>query len=173
MNVTFRKVSFCLVLSLSLLACQKPSSDATEQKQAAPVVVLTAPTDGDPEAWKAYLRQEITPHVDRRFKRPYTYLIPLVDQASPEHEEQQRQYDAQFENVQNVVGRGIQAGTMLAFGGPDSKSVGNVIVESFRLAGPKTLKGVRVLVIAKPEERERVTAAVAPSEAELVWVDMK
>lgn len=161
------------VLLLGLAACQKTEQDAQPAASAVPAVRVNAPTDNNPEGWKAYLKQELAPYIDRRFKRPYSYLIPKVDPAATDAAEQQRQYDAQLENVQNAMGRGVQAGTMLAFGGPDSKRVGDVIVESFKLAGPKSLKGVRVVVIAKPEEKERILAAVAPTGAEAIWIDMQ
>lgn len=166
------RLLFAVAVGFALAGCQK-AEEAAPAPAAAPAVVLTTPTDGNPEAWKAFLAQELKPYVDRRYRRPFVYFIPDVDPAAPDAVEQQRQYDAQLENVENTIGRGVQAGSMLAFGGPNSAKVGDIIVESFKLAGPKSLKGVRVVVVAKPEERARIEAAVLPAEPEFVWIDIK
>jgi hypothetical protein len=161
--------------ALALSACQKDSGQAaTSGEAAAPAERVPVPVGNDTEGWKAYMRQELAPHMDpRRFRRPFSYFIPLVDPAAEDAAELQRQFDAQKENVQNAIGRGIQAGTMLSFAGPDSKAIGDVIEEAFKLAGPKTLTGVRIVVIAAPEERERIAAAVEPSGAEFIFVELK
>jgi hypothetical protein len=159
--------------ALGLVACQKAEEAKPAEQVATPKVVLTTPADGNPEAWKAFLAQELQPHMDRRYRRPFVYFIPDVVADAPDAVEQQRQYDAQLENVENTIGRGVQAGSMLAFGGPNSTKVGDVIVESFKLAGPKSMKGVRVVVVAKPEERARIEAAVLPTEPDFIWIDIK
>ncbi len=166
------RIVVAAALAVALGACQK-SDDPAAAPTAAPAVVLATPADGNPEAWKAFLGQQLQPYIDRRFRRPFVYFIPDVDPASPDATEQQRQYDSQLEAVENTIGRGVQAGSMLAFGGPNSAKVGDVIVSAFAYAGPKSLKGVRVVVIARPEERARIEAAVLPAEPEFIWVDMK
>ncbi len=165
-----RHLSLVLVALLSVAACSKKEEAA---KPAAPVVVLTAPTNNDSESWKAYFRQELGPYVDRRYRRPFTYFVPSVDTAAPDAADQQGLYDRQLENVQNAVARGIQAGSMIAFGGPDSARTGDMITESFKLAGPKSLKGVRVVVIASADQRARIEAAVTPTEADFVYLEPK
>ncbi len=172
MTTTYRSILLAAVFALAATACKKEEAAAPAQT-AAPAVVLSAPAGNDLEAWKAYMRQELTPYIDRRYRRPYVYFVPMVDEAAPDKEEQLRQFNAQLENAQNTIGRGIQAGSMIAFGGPASEGVRDVIVESFKLAGPKSLKGVRVVVIATPDVKDAVQAAVAPSEADFVWVDRK
>ncbi len=157
-----------LASALALSACSKGDAPKGEAVAETPKVTLPAPKDNDPAAWKEYFRQELKPHINARYRRPYSYFIP-----APIDEGTQQQFDLQLENVQNAVGRGIQAGSMLAFAGPDSAKVGDVIVEAFKLAGAKSLKGVRVVVIATPDQKERVQAAIAPSEAEFIFVDMK
>jgi hypothetical protein len=157
-----------LASALTLGACSKGDAPKTEAAAEAPKVVLPAPKDNDPAAWKEYFRQELKPHINARYRRPYSYFIP-----APIDEGTQQQFDLQLENVQNAIGRGVQAGSMLAFAGPDSAKVGDVIVESFKLAGPKSLKGVRVVVIATADQQERIQAAIAPSEADFIFVDMK
>jgi len=164
-----------IAAALALSACQKDSGQAaTTQEAAAPVERVPVPVGNDTEAWKAYMRQELAPYMDpRRFRRPFSYFIPKVDPTAEDAAELQRQFDAQKQNVENAIGRGIQAGTMLSFAGPDSKAIGDVIEEAFKLAGPKTLTGVRIVVIATPEERERIAAAIEPSGAEFIFVEMK
>lgn len=162
--------------ALFLIGCQKAEDQApaAPAEQAAPVERVSAPTGNDPEGWKAYMRQELQPHMDqRRFRRPYSYFIPMVDSTAADAAEQQRQFDAQAEAVQNAVGRGIQAGTMLSFAGPDSAAIASVIDNAFKLAAPQSLKGVRIVVIAKPEVREQIEAAIVPSGAEFIFVDMQ
>jgi hypothetical protein len=169
------RIAFLALAALALAACNKPAEQAATEA-AAPVAKISAPTDNAGD-WRTYFSQELTPYVDRKFRRPFSYLIPMkpVDAAegSPEMIEWQRQYDAQLESVENAVGRGIQAGSILAFAGPDSKLVVDVIEESFKLAGPMSLNNVRIVVIAKPEEQARAQAAVAPSGAEFIFVEMK
>lgn len=162
--------------TLLLVGCQKPAEQApaATAEQAAPVERVSAPTDNNPEGWKAFMRQELQPHMDqRRFRRPFSYFIPLVDATAPDAAEQQRQFDAQAEAVENAVGRGIQAGTMLAFAGPDSAAIASVIENAFKLAAPQSLKGVRIVVIAKPEVRPQIEAAIVPSGAEFIYVDLQ
>ena len=172
MMKTFRLV-LAAGIAFGLAACQKAEEAKPVEQAAAPKVVLTTPTDGNPEAWKAFLSQELQPHIDRRFRRPFVYFIPDVVSDAPDAEAQQRQFDAQLENVENTIGRGVQAGSMLAFGGPNSAKVAEVIETAFKFAGPKSLKGVRVVVVARPEERARVEAAVLPTEPEFIWIDVK
>lgn len=160
-------------LALGVAACQKAEEAKPAEQAAAPKVVLTTPTDGNPESWKAFLTQELQPHIDRRYRRPFVYFIPDVVADAPDAAEQQQRFDDQLANVENTIGRGVQAGSMLAFGGPNSAKVAEVIVQAFKFAGPKSLKGVRVVVVARPEERARVEAAVLPTEPDFVWIDVK
>jgi hypothetical protein len=175
MTKSYTTILLAAAFAIAATACGKKDEQAAAPaaEPAAPAVVLTAPTTNDLEAWKAYMKQELTPYIDRRYRRPYVYFVPMVDEAAPDKEEQLRQYTAQLENAQNAVGRGIQAGSMIAFGGPASEGVRDVVLESFKLAGPKSLKGVRVVVIATPDVKDAIQAAVTPSEADFVWIDRK
>ena len=170
------RILLCIALAAGSTACGKKQAEpAGAAAPAPPTVVLNAPTGNDAEAWKAYLKQELTPFIDKRYRRPYIYYIPMVDEAAAEadKEAQQAQYEAQMDNVGNAIGRGVQAGSMVAFGGPDSEKIREVIIESFKLASPKSLKGVRVVVVGNPAIKAEVEAAVAPSEAEFKFVETK
>lgn len=168
------RLGLVVVAAFAVAACDREAAaPATQSTEAATAVVVPAPTDNNPDAWRAYMTQELQPHMDqRRFRRPFSYFIPMVDPAAADAEEQQRQFDAQAEAIENAVGRGIQAGTMLSFAGPDSKALADVLIKAFSFAAPQSLKGVRIVVLARAEERARVEAAIAPSGAEFIWVDM-
>ena len=153
---------------LAVAGCKKEEKDKSAAPAAVAEVVVTKPATADPQLWKAYLTSIVKKHMDKRYKRPYMYYIPPAG-----GDEEQRQYDAQLENVQNAVGRGILAGSMLAFGGPDSGRTAQVIIDSFALAGPKSLKGVRVVFMGDAIDNEKVTAAVAPSEADYIFEEAK
>jgi hypothetical protein len=172
MKPILRTLALVAVVALAT-ACAKKDEPKKEQAAATPAVVLTAPVDNDTEGWEAYMTQEVKPYIDKRYRKPYLYFFPKVDEASPEKDEQLRQFQAQIEALQGAVARGIQAGSMIGIGGPAPAAIGDVVVESFKLAGPKSLKGVRVVVIGSASEKDRIQAAIAPSEAEFVWVEMK
>ena len=162
-----------LIAAALAAACNKDDSAApaagTEAAApaAAAVAIPPVPAANDVAAWKEYMTANVKKHMDRRYRRPYMYFIPAAGD-----DEAQRQYDAQLESVQNAVGRGVQAGSMLAFGGPDPGRTAQVIVDAFALASPKSMKGVRVVYIGTADQRDRAAAAVAPSEAEFIYEEM-
>lgn len=170
MKNTLRLVPLVLAAAISV-GCNKtePAKPAETAAAAAPApaAIPPVPAASDMEGWKTYLKAVVSKHVDRRYRRPFMYFIPAAGD-----DEAQRQYDAQLENVQNAVGRGIQSGAMLAFGGPDPGRTAQVIVDAFQLASPKSLKGVRVVYIGTKDQEERVRAATAASEAELIFEEM-
>jgi hypothetical protein len=168
MNSTARFLLPVLLAVLALAACKK-EEEAKPAAPAAPVVVLTAPTDDDPVAWKAYLTQVVKANMEgRKYRRPYVYWIP-----GGEGEDSERQYNDQLDNVGNAVGRGIQAGSMIAFGSSNSAKMADLVSEAFKLAAPKSLKGVRVVFIGATADEQRVRETVAPTEADFVFVEAK
>ncbi len=153
---------FCV---MALAGCKK--EDAA--KPVAAPVVVPVPTDpADLEGWKKYLSATVKQNMEGIRQRPYMYFVPAVTD-----EETQRQYDAQLTNIQDMLARGVLPGNLVAFGSPDSTKLGDLVVEAFKLAGAGSLKGVRVLYIGAPAEEERVKAAVAPSDADFVFVEAK
>src|SRR5687767_1141457 len=164
------RVTMLLAAVCALGACKKddgatPAADSA----AAPAVVETVavPTTTEQGAWKPYLTSLVKKHMDKRFRRPYMYFIPAAG-----GDEEQRQYDAQLESAQAAVARGILAGTMLAFGGPDPGRTGQAMIDSFKFAGPGSLKGVRVLYVGTADQDMRVRDAITPTGAEYVFEDM-
>ena len=106
--------------------------------------------------------------------RVFPYYLPANSDTLTEADKDGRtQYARQLENVNTVVLRTVLPGNMLAFGSPDSARMADLIVAAFTGAEPDALQGSQVLFIGKPEDRERVKAAVEASGAKFVFVEMK
>ena len=61
MTSNYKTILLAAVVAVSATACGKKEEAAAPAQPAAPAVVLTAPTTNDMEAWKAYMKQELTP----------------------------------------------------------------------------------------------------------------
>lgn len=169
MNSSVRFLLPALLAMLALAACNKEEEAKPAAPAAAPAVVLTPPADDDRDAWKAYLSQVVKANMEgKKYRRPYVYWIP-----GAEGEDSERQYNDQLDNVGNAVGRGIQAGSMIAFGSSNSAKMADLVTEAFKLAAPKSLKGVRVVFIGATADEQRVRETVAPTEADFVFVEAK
>ena len=164
MGKTIRMIMVVMLALGAVVGCQKKEAAVVA---AAPAPILSAPTGNDTVAWKAYVQQQVNIELKGEYMRgrPYIYFVPMG-----EDEESKRQYEAQLDSVAGSVARGIQAGSMIVFASPDSAKLATLVEESFKLAAPKSLKGVRVLFIGSASERDRVTAAVAPSEATFKFI---
>ena len=158
-----------LLLSLTLLAgCQK-------EEEAAPApVALVAPSDGDDMAWKEYLGKVVAQNQAGVTDRIFPYYLPANSDTLTEGDADGRtQYARQLENVSAVVLRTVLPGNMLAFGSPDSAKMADLVVMSFTDADPNALTGSQVLFIGKPQDSERVRAAVEVAGAKYVFVEAK
>ena len=86
-------------------------------------------------------------------------------------------FDGQFsrllDKTKSDLARGILPGNMIAFGSPDSAKTADLMVQTFAVVQPGSMKGVRVLFLGAPADNERVKAAVAPSGADYVFVEAK
>ena len=151
----------CLVLPFA--ACKKAEAPVAEVK--AP---MSAPTTDDRQAWSDYLQDIVPRHMGGIVNQPYVYLLP--GESAPDFQDQ---YDRLLEKTTQDVGRGIVEGNMLAYGGPASAKVADMIVASFKNVPPGTMKGVRVLFIGKAADNERVKAAVTPAGVDYVFVETK
>ncbi|MCK9537725.1 hypothetical protein [Dokdonella sp.] len=119
--------------------------------------------------WKQYLVSVVTANMDGvKTTRPYMYFIPGGNDPGAAQDRAN-----QLDNVKNVVARGVLPGNMMAFGGPDSKITADIMVEAFTDAQPGSFKDVRVLYIGDAADEQRVKDAVAPSGADLRFVEMK
>lgn len=155
-----------LLSVLVLSACDKK-----EEEAAAPVAVeVKMPTTAaDRAGWKAYLVDVVKRNMAGvTSSRPYMYFVPAgEDQAA------QDERINQLENVRTVVARTVLPGNMLAFGGPDSKLTGDLIVDSFKDAKAGAFKDVIVLFVGAAADQARVQEALAASGATYRFVEMK
>jgi hypothetical protein len=168
---SFRLLAVAFAAMLSLSACQqKPAAPTEAAKPVVKLEDLRAPTDNNTDGWKKYIEDVMTAGnvVDQRFRRPYVYFVPVGDD-----DESKRGYQAQLEAAQNAIGRGVQAGSLLCFAGPNPTHTGDLMAEAFKFAGPKSLKGVRVVYIGDTANSDRIKAVAAPSEAEFMFIEMK
>lgn len=149
----------------SLAACNK--GDDAPKAEAAPVV-LTAPTDGSDQSWKLYLAGVVKQNLQGVRNSPYMYYLPAATVADFED-----QYGRQLDNVAGTIARTVTPGNMLAFGSPESTRMADLVVEAFKESSAGSFKGVKVLFIGKAEDETRVREAVAPSEAEFIFVEAK
>jgi hypothetical protein len=157
-------------LALSLSACKK---EAEAPKAAAPAA-LTAPTNGDDNAWKAYLGQVVGQNMGGVTDRVYPYYLPSNSQVpTPGDPDNHSQYDRQLQNVSDVVARTVLPGNMLAFGSPDSAKMGDLIVKAMTGAKPDALKGSQVLFIGNAADNERVKAVVEAAGGKYIFVESK
>jgi len=164
MGKNIRVIMVAMLALGAVIACQKKEAAPVA---AAPAPILSVPTGNDTVAWKAFVQQQVNIELKGEYMRgrPYIYFVPMGDD-----EESKRQYEAQLDSVAGSVARGIQSGSMIVFASPDSAKTATLVEEAFKLAAPKSLKGVRVLFIGSATERDRVTAAVAPSEATFKFI---
>ena len=163
-----------LALVLLLLAGCKPSSDAPAEPTAtAPVAALTAPASDDDDAWKAYLGQVVGQNMAGVTDRVFPYYLPVNSKVVDAGGNGTSMYDRQLENVSGVVARTVLPGNMLAFGSPDSSTMGDMIVAAFTGAKPDAFKGSQILFIGKAADSDRVKAAVEAAGARYIFVEVK
>ncbi len=159
-----RFVSIVLIVAAALLFAGCKKAEAPVQV-AAP---LTAPAGNDDTAWKNYLQDVITRHMDGVTDRVSPYYLPA--QGGDDY---QGKFDRQLQGVQEAVQRGVLPGNMLAFGSPDSAKMADLVVGAYKDAGAGSMKGVIVLFIGKAADNARVAAAVTPSGATYRFVEAK
>lgn len=151
----------CLVLPFA--ACKKQEAPVAAVK--AP---LSAPTTDDRQAWIDYLSDVVTRNLGGIGNQPYVYMLPA--ESTPGFQDQ---YARLMEKAQADVSRGIVAGNLLAYGGPASAKMADLVVASFKDVPPGTMKGVKVLFIGKAEDNERVKAALTPAGVDYVFVQAR
>lgn len=150
----------------AVAACNK--ADDKPKAEAAAPVVLSAPTDGNEQSWKLYLAGVVKQNMQGVRSSPYMYYLPAATV-----EDFQDQYNRQLDNVATVIARTVPPGNMLAFGSPESSKMADLVEAAFKEAQAGSFKGVKVLYIGKPEDDQRVRAAVEPSAAEYIFVEQK
>jgi hypothetical protein len=173
-SLSARIVFASLVAALLLLVGCKPSAEqaATDAAKAAPPP-LAAPAGNDDNAWKAYLGQVVGQNMTGVTDRVFPYYLPVDSKVVDAGGNGTSMYDRQLENVSSVVMRTVLPGNMLAFGSPDSTTMGDMIVAAFTGAKADALNGSQVLFIGKAADSARVKAAVEASGARYIFVEVK
>jgi len=157
--------------AFALAACSQ--NQAPEQQQAAveqaPAVQPVPADKTDKTAWKQYLASVVMANMEGvKTTRPYMYFVPGGDDETAVDDRAN-----QLDNVSTVVARGVLPGNMMAFGGPDSKMTADLVIGAFADVQPGSFKDVRVLYIGDAADLDAVKEAIAPSGADLRFVEMK
>ena len=156
-------VALLALFAFGLAACKQE-----EAPKAAAAAAVTAPKDGNENAWQTYASDVVKRNMDGVTNSPYVYFLP-ADSAA----DFQGQYDAQLDKVKTDITRGILEGNMLAFVSPASAKMADLVTAAFTGIEPNTMKGVKVLFIGQAADSERVKAAVAPAGVNYVFVEAK
>ena len=155
-------------MTLALSACDKKEEAAAPIEQAPEVVALPAKTAA-PAEWKKYLAAVVMQNMKGvKSNRPYMYFVPGGDDGKAVIDRSN-----QLDNVSVAVSRGVLPGNMLAFGGPDSATTADLIIDSFREAGAGTFKDVTVLFVGGQADSDRVKEALTSSGATYRFAEMK
>lgn len=167
MNTTTRALLIaCLALPF-VAACNKEGAGDQPAVEAAQAP-LTAPKTDSEDEWGAYLVEVVKRNMEGVTSSPYLYTLPPESSA-----DFQGSYDRQLEKAQMDVQRGITEGNLLAYGGPSSTKMADLVVAAFAKAQPASMKGVKVLFIGSPADSERVKTAVTPAGVDFKFVEAK
>lgn len=164
MNIIVRLLLIA-ALTVPFAACKK-EDDAPKAAKAP----LTAPTNEESDAWKAYVVDVVGRNMEGVTNQPFLYLLPAESS-----EDFQGSYDRLLDKAKSDISRGILAGNLLAYSSASlsSAKAADMVVAAFDGVKPGKLKGVKLLFIGKPEDSERVKAAVAPAGVNYVFVETK
>ena len=163
MNTMFRMLLIaCLILPFA--ACKKEEAPKVE----AVVAPLTAPTNDDLPAWRAYVTDVAKRNMDGINNSPYVYFLP-----SESTEGFGGQYERQLEKLEGDLSRGIIAGNMLVFASPSSAKMAELAAVAFSQVGQGTMKGVKVVFVGNPEDSGKVKTASEPAGVNYIFVEAK
>ncbi len=163
MNTMFRMLLIaCLVLPFA--ACKKEEAPKVEVV-AAP---LTAPTNDDLPAWRAYVTDVAKRNMDGINNSPFVYFLP-----SEGTEGFGGLYERQLEKLESDISRGIIAGNMLVFASPSSSKMAEMATVAFTPVGKGTMKGVKVVFVGNAADSEMVKAAAQPAGVDYIFVEAK
>ena len=155
--------------TFALSACNQQDASKDQQAEQKPQVAPMPANASDKTAWKQYLVSVVTANMQGvKTNHPYMYFVPAGDDDATKSDRQN-----QIDNVKNVVARGVLPGNMMAFGGPDSKTTADLIVESFKDVQAGSFKDVVVLFIGAPGDLDAIKQALASSGAEVRFVEAK
>ncbi|MGV8922030.1 MAG: hypothetical protein ACOH1L_01595 [Thermomonas sp.] len=163
MNTMFRMLLVaCLILPFA--ACKKEEA-AKVEVVAAP---LTAPTNDDLPAWRAYVTDVAKRNMEGITNSPYVYFLP-----SEATEGFGGQYERQLEKLEGDLSRGIIAGNMLVFASPSSSKMSELATTAFTQVGQGTMKGVKVLFVGNAADSEKVKVAAEPAGVNYIFIEAK
>jgi hypothetical protein len=155
-------------MTFALTACDTQKAPETVVEEKAEVVPVPAP-GSDASAWKKYLAAVVMLNMEGvKSNRPYMYFVPAGDDGKA-----QLDRSNQLDNVKIAVSRGVLPGNMLAFGGPDSKTTADLIVDAFQDAQAGTFKDVLVLFVGAQADSDRVKDSLATVGATYRFAEMK
>ncbi len=161
---TMTRLLLIAFLALGFTACKKEEAPKVETV-AAP---LSAPTNDDLTAWRAYVTDVATRNMEGINNSPYVYFLP-----GEGAEGFGGQYERQLEKLEGDLQRGIIEGNMLVFASPSSTKVAEMAVTAFSPIPVGSMKGVKVVFIGTPEDGEKVRAASTPAGVNYVFVEAK
>ena len=162
MKTTTRLILTAFLVLPLLAACKKE-----EAPVAAVAAPLAAPATADDGAWRTYVSDVVTRNMEGIANQPYVYYLPA---PTGDEDADAGAYGRLQDKARSDVARGIVRGNMLAYASSDSTKMADIVVESFGGVAPDTMKGVRVLFIGSPADRDRVVEAVTPAGVEFVFV---
>ena len=168
-----RKILATMIIAcaatFALSACDQKDKTAATQAEQAPQIAPMPTNASDKTAWKKYLVSVVTANMTGvKTNHPYMYFVPSGDDDAAKGDRAN-----QLDNVKTVVARGVLPGNLMAFGGPDSKTTADLIVESFKEVQAGAFKDVIVLFIGAPADAETVKQALASSGADVRFVEAK
>ena len=163
-------ILFTACAAFALGACNQQEQAKDQQAAQATPQVAPKPTNPtDKTAWKQYLVSVVTANMQGvKTNHPYMYFVPSGDDDATKSDRQN-----QLDNVKTVVARGVLPGNMMAFGGPDSKTTADLVVEAFKDAQAGSFKDVVVLFVGAPGDLDAVKQALASSGADVRFVEAK
>jgi hypothetical protein len=162
-------IIFTACAAFALGACNKDQQAAAPQAEAKPQVAPVPTNPTDKTAWKQYLVSVVTANMQGvKTNHPYMYFVPGGEDDAAKSDRQN-----QLDNVKTVVARGVLPGNMMAFGGPDSKTTADLVVEAFKDAQAGSFKDVVVLFVGAPGDLDAVKQALASSAADVRFVEAK
>lgn len=155
-------------MALMLSACGEKETEQAVVEETVEVVALP-PAGSPPADWKKYLAAVVMQNMQGvKSSRPYMYFVPGGTDGKAEVDRSN-----QLDNISVAVARGVLPGNMMAFGGPESATTANMIIDAFQDAGDGTFKDVTLLFVGAPADNERVKEALARTGATYKFAEMK
>jgi hypothetical protein len=151
------------VVGLTLLAgCghSNPSQTATARTETQQLVAPVNPNDVN--AWRTFMGQAILDVTHDKTLHPYSFVVPAGDTADATT---RRRHEAM--TIHAMLGRTAVPGNMIAFTGPDSTKVAEVVASAFQKLPAHTAQGLTVLFVGTPAVARTVESAVSAAGAQL------